>query len=124
LVADDNHDAAVSLRFVLEGQGHVVRTTANGEEAVEQVAEFAPQVVFMDVGMPILNGIEATRLIRQHPGGRDIIIAALTGWGQPQDRERTRLAGVDRHVVKPISPAEIAEVLSLVGRNGKPELAS
>jgi PAS domain S-box-containing protein len=118
LVADDNTDAAISLRLVLEGAGHDVRTAANGHEAVRQVADFAPHLVFMDIGMPELDGVEATRLIRQQPNGADMVIVALTGWGQLQDRDRTRAAGVNRHIVKPISPEEITEILALAARSG------
>jgi CheY-like chemotaxis protein len=112
LVADDNTDAAASLRFLLEAHGHIVRIAVSGHEAVQQAGAFAPHIVFMDIGMPGLDGIEATRLIRQQPNGKDIVIIALTGWGQPQDRDRTRQAGVNRHVVKPISPEEVAEILA------------
>jgi CheY-like chemotaxis protein len=118
LVADDNTDAAISLRLVLENAGHDVRTAANGHEAVQQVADFAPHVVFMDIGMPELDGVEATRLIRQQPNGEHMVIVALTGWGQLQDRDRTRAAGVNRHIVKPISPEEITEILALAAASG------
>jgi signal transduction histidine kinase/CheY-like chemotaxis protein len=112
VVADDNADAAYSLRLLLEVAGHEVRTATNGREALEQVEAFEPALVFMDLGMPHLDGVEAARLIRARAGGKPIVIIALTGWGQPQDRERTRQAGVDRHIVKPISPEDIAEVIA------------
>jgi PAS domain S-box-containing protein len=116
LVADDNLDAANSLRLLLELEGHVVRVATTGREALEQARTFAPMLIFMDVGMPDLDGIEATRLIRDLPHGQDIVIVALTGWGQPQDRLRTMVAGVNRHIVKPISPEDIAAVLALANR--------
>jgi two-component system CheB/CheR fusion protein len=99
--------------MLLEVSGHRVRTAATGREALLQVLEFQPALVFMDVGMPDLDGVQATQQIRHHPRGRDIVIVALTGWGQAQDRLRTQLAGVDRHIVKPISAADIAELLAL-----------
>jgi PAS domain S-box-containing protein len=113
VVADDNADAADSLRLLLEVSGHEIRTAANGREALALVMDFQPALVFMDVGMPDLDGVQATQRIREHRCGRDIMIVALTGWGQAQDRLRTQLAGVDRHFVKPISPRDIAEVLRL-----------
>jgi PAS domain S-box-containing protein len=113
LVADDNGDSADSLTMVLQLAGHDVRNVRNGREAVEVAATFAPQLVFMDIGMPEMDGLEATRAIRRGPQGADVLIVALTGWGQTRDRERTRAAGVDRHVVKPISPEELDHVLAL-----------
>ena len=113
VVADDNIDSAHTLCVLLEAEGHEVRLAATGREAVQQVAEFKPNIVFMDVGMSDMDGVEATRHIREHSDGQRIDIVALTGWGQPKDRERTRLAGADRHVVKPIGPEELSEVLQL-----------
>jgi CheY-like chemotaxis protein len=97
----------------LEVGGHDIHTAANGHEALAQVEKFHPALVFMDVGMPDLDGLQATRRIRQLPHGGDIVIVALTGWGQAHDRLRTHMAGVDRHIVKPISAADIAELLIL-----------
>lgn len=116
LVVDDNIDAARSLSVLLELGGHDVRVATNGHDAVTQAAAFHPQLIFMDLGMPDIDGVEATRRIRELPRGKDTIIVALTGWGQPQDRERTRLGGMDRHIVKPISPQDIADVLALASK--------
>ncbi len=113
LVADDNIDSANSLRSLLELEGHLVRTAATGREALQEVAAFEPALVFMDLGMPEMDGLETTRLIRQRARGNEIVVVALTGWGQPQDRERTRLAGVDRHLVKPIDPDDLAAAIAL-----------
>ncbi len=114
VVAEDNVDSAESLCAVLQLSGHDVRIANNGLRAVELAEEFDPHVVFMDIGMPEMDGIEATKRIRQAPAGDRHFVVALTGWGQRQDRERTRSAGVDRHVVKPISPEELTEILGLV----------
>jgi len=116
LVADDNEDSAGSLRLLLETSGHEVYIARDGVEAVQQAEHLRPAIIFMDVGMPGMDGIEATRRIRDRPYGKDIMIVALTGWGQPQDRERTKVAGADRHVVKPISPEDLAAALSLALR--------
>jgi CheY-like chemotaxis protein len=112
VVADDNEAAAHSLRMLLESAGHEVRTAATGFEALEQVERLRPEVVFMDIGMPGMDGLEATRRIRALPHGERVLIVALTGWGQLQDRERTRAAGVDLHIVKPISPEDLNAVLA------------
>ena len=116
LVADDNVDAARTMGLLLELRGQVVSVATSGHDAVRQAAQFLPEVIFMDVGMPDIDGVEATRRIRELPGGSTILIVALTGWGQPQDQERTRIGGMDRHIVKPISPDDIAEVLAIAAQ--------
>jgi PAS domain S-box-containing protein len=111
LVVDDSADAAASLMTLLELAGHEVRTAGDGAEAIEQTCEFCPDIIFMDLGMPRVDGVEATRRIRALPQGRDIRIIALTGWGQEADRERTRSAGMDDHIVKPVSPEALQRIL-------------
>src|SRR5690606_39135714 len=112
LVADDNADAAASLALLLEMQGHETRTAADGRQAVELASTFQPDIIFMDVGMPQLDGLEATRQIRAQPWGKSMLIVALTGWGQAEDRNQTRQVGMDLHLVKPISLEGIAAVLA------------
>lgn len=112
LVADDNTDAAKSLAMLLQMQGHETCTAADGRQAVELAASFQPEIIFMDLGMPRVDGLEATRQIRAQPWGRSILIVALTGWGQQHDRHRTRQVGMDIHLVKPISMDGIAAVLA------------
>jgi CheY-like chemotaxis protein len=111
LVVDDSVDAAASLMTLLELAGHEVRTAADGAEAIEQASEFCPDIIFMDLGMPRVDGAEATRRIRALPQGRNVRIIALTGWGQEADRERTRSAGMDDHIVKPVSPEALQNIL-------------
>src|SRR5690606_8435950 len=86
LVADDNADAAASLALVLEMKGHEVRSAHDGIEAVQIAESFAPQVAILDLGMPRLDGYEVCRRLRSQPHGRDMLIIALTGWGQSEDR--------------------------------------
>lgn len=112
LVADDNSDAAQSLALLLEVMGHEVRTAADGAEAVAVAAEFAPNVVLLDIGMPRMDGYEACRRIRRLPGGDHIVLAALTGWGQAEDRRRSREAGFDHHLVKPVEPGALEALLA------------
>ena len=111
LVVDDNSDSAASLALLLEMEDYEVRTAADGEEAIEQVQAFEPQIVFMDLAMPRLNGVEAARRIRALPAGQSVRVVALTGWGQEADRQRTREAGMDHHLVKPISLDALRSVL-------------
>ena len=111
LVADDNTDAASSLAVLLQLEGHEVLTAVDGLQAVERAQRFRPDVVFMDIGMPLLDGIEAARRIRSHPWGREMHIVALTGWGIEAERNRTAAAGMDAHLLKPADPRELAAIL-------------
>ncbi|HWP18221.1 MAG TPA: ATP-binding protein [Burkholderiaceae bacterium] len=111
LVCDDNRDAVESLAVLLELLGHEVRACGDGMQAVEAFEAWRPQVILMDIGMPGLDGYGACRKIRERPGGDDVFIVALTGWGQPEDRERGRQAGFDAHLLKPIEPAALQAVL-------------
>ena len=112
LVADDNADAADSLAMLLQAQGHVVLTASDGRRAVEVAEAFRPNVILMDVSMPHLDGLEATREIRRHEWGAEIRIIALTAWGQETERRRTRDAGMDAHLVKPVDSRALAAALS------------
>jgi len=116
LVVDDNRDGATSLAMMLRLLGDEVRTAHDGIEAVEAAAEFRPEVILMDVGMPRMNGLEAARLIKNEPWGKEIIIIALTGWGQENDRARTFEAGCDDHMVKPVDFAELQKKLAIQPR--------
>jgi PAS domain S-box-containing protein len=111
LVVDDNRDGADSLAMMLELFGNEIATAHDGIEAVERAEQFRPEVILMDVGMPKLNGLDAARCIRAQPWGRGITIIALTGWGQENDRERTRDAGCDGHLVKPVSFDDLQKLL-------------
>jgi PAS domain S-box-containing protein len=123
LVVDDNHDSARSMARLLKLMGHEVRTAHDGLEAVEAAEEFRPEVILMDVGMPRLNGFEATRRIRERPWGRSVIVIALTGWGQEGDRLQSREAGCQGHLVKPVDLADLEKLLTQVERDGSREHA-
>lgn len=112
LVVDDNHDAAVSLGMLVELLGHDVRTAYDGVEALNVAAEFHPDVVLLDIGMPRMDGYEACRRLRAQPWGANIRVIAVTGWGQEHDRHRSQQAGFDEHLVKPVAPAAIANILA------------
>jgi signal transduction histidine kinase/CheY-like chemotaxis protein len=112
LIADDNADAAASLAMLLQLGGHQVQTAADGREAVKLAERFRPDVIFLDVGMPNLDGVEAARQIRVRPWGQHVRIVALTGWGQEVERRRTEAAGIDLHLVKPVDPHALAAILT------------
>lgn len=112
LVVDDNHDAAISLSMLLRLQGHEVRVAHNGLSALEVAASFRPDLIFLDLGMPGMDGYEVARRIRQIPGLETTILAALTGWGQQEDRRRTKEAGFDHHLVKPPEPQAVESLLA------------
>jgi PAS domain S-box-containing protein len=112
LVVDDNRDGAESLSLMLEMVGHEVQTAYDGVEAVQRAESFRPDVVLMDVGMPRMNGHEATRRIRSQPWGQDMTIIALTGWGQSSDRALSRGVGCDGHLVKPVSLPDLEQKLA------------
>jgi PAS domain S-box-containing protein len=112
LVVDDNRDSAKSLAMLLKLRGNDVLTAHDGVEAVEAAGEFRPEVILMDVGMPRLDGYEATRRIREQPWGPPAIIIALTGWGQEGDRVLSKAAGCDGHLVKPVSLTDLEQLLT------------
>jgi PAS domain S-box-containing protein len=112
LVVDDNRDSAISLSKLLTLAGHQTRTAHDGLEAVEAAGEFRPDVVLLDIGLPKLNGYEAARRIRQEPWGKTMMLVALTGWGQDDDRQQSKDAGFDRHLVKPVDSVALREVLA------------
>jgi PAS domain S-box-containing protein len=111
LVADDNRDAADSLAMVLRLGGHEVHAVHDGQEAVEAAAWFRPDLALLDIGMPKLNGYEVARRIRAQPWGRGVLLVALTGWGQEEDKRRAREAGFDQHLTKPAAPADLERLL-------------
>jgi CheY-like chemotaxis protein len=109
LVAEDNEDAAEMMRLMLRVKGHDVKVAADGVQAVDMAARFRPHIVFLDIGMPRMDGYEAARRIRELLG-RDVVLVALTGWGQDEDKRRSRRAGFDQHLTKPPEP-EVLERL-------------
>jgi PAS domain S-box-containing protein len=111
LVVDDNQDGAESLAMLLRADGHAVSVAHDGVRATEAVAAFQPDVILLDIGLPGMNGYEACRAIRARPGGERIVIAALTGWGQDDDHRKSREAGFDAHLVKPVEREALAALL-------------
>ena len=111
VVADDNEDSAQSFAMLLSFSGHEVRIAHDGEQALDAMRNFRPDVAFLDIGMPRLSGYEVAELVRAEPWGREMKLIAVTGWGQPDDKMRARTAGFDQHLVKPIDPSEVDRLL-------------
>lgn len=114
LVADDNRDSADTMSMMLETLGHDVCTAYDGAEALRTAERSRPAVAILDIGMPALNGYEVCERIRAQPWGKNMVLIALTGWGQEDDRRRAEDAGFDHHLVKPVNPTTIAALLSSV----------
>jgi CheY-like chemotaxis protein len=112
LIVDDNVDAVRVLSIVVKKLGNEVCVAYDGVEAIAAAEEFRPEVVLLDLGMPKLDGYGAARHIRQQPWGQNMTLIALTGWGQEADKQRTRDAGFDHHLVKPADPSELRRLLS------------
>ena len=112
LVVDDNQDSAQTLSMMLKLMGHQTATAFDGLMAVEIAAGYGPHLILLDIGLPKMNGYEVCRRIRQQPGGCEIFIVALTGWGQDEDRLRSEQAGFDLHLVKPVSVPALSELLA------------
>jgi PAS domain S-box-containing protein len=112
LVVDDLRDSTDSLAMMLRAKGHDVRTAYDGYEAVEIALQYRPDVVILDIGMPRLNGYDAARMIREQSGGDSPMLIALTGWGHDENRLRTKEAGFDHHLVKPVEPAVLTKLLA------------
>ena len=116
LIVDDNMAAAEILAMAIQLLGNEVRVAHDGVEGVKAAEEYQPDIVLMDIGMPNMNGYEATRHIRQQPWGKEMMIVALTGWGQEKDKEITQKSGFNHHLVKPADPAELQRLLAQSAR--------
>jgi CheY-like chemotaxis protein len=112
LVVDDNQDAAESLALYLGMFGHEVRLAFDGLAAVEAAEQFRPHVALVDIGLPKLNGYDTARRIRAEPWGKNMMLVAVTGWGQDDDVRRAAEAGFDKHLTKPVDPQALAELVA------------
>jgi PAS domain S-box-containing protein len=112
LVVDDSRDAADSLALLLESLGADVHTAMDGPAALDELDSYRPSVMLLDIGMPGMDGLEVARRARQRPDSRDLTVIALSGWGQDEDRRRSREAGVDYHMVKPVDLDELGRLLT------------
>jgi CheY-like chemotaxis protein len=114
LVADDNRDSADSLSTLLELRDYEVQTAYDGFEALQLASSFRPRVSLLDIGMPRINGYDSARRIRQQEWGKDMILIAITGWGQDEDKQIALEAGFDYHLTKPIDPSDLEKLLKSV----------
>lgn len=118
LVVDDNRDSVMTLGMMLGMMRHEVREAYDGSQAVAVAREYRPNLILMDIGMPLLNGYEACRKIREQEWGGEITIVALSGWGQEEDKRRAEAAGFDGHLTKPVDPGALAELVASLPRSG------
>ncbi len=122
LVVDDNLDAAEMLATLLELDGHETRTAPDGPAALDLAGEFSPEIVFLDIGLPGMNGYELARRLRALPGLAAVRLVAVTGWGQDDDRRQSANAGIDRHLTKPVDPNAVRAMVGMPadGEAGRP----
>ncbi|HKH48882.1 MAG TPA: ATP-binding protein, partial [Thermoanaerobaculia bacterium] len=112
LVVDDNRDATATLEMLVQLWGHEVRTAHTGPAALAEAAIYRPEVVLLDIGLPGMDGYEVAQRLRKLDGLRKVLLIAITGYGQENDRRRSREAGFDQHLVKPVDPTRLQEVLA------------
>jgi CheY-like chemotaxis protein len=112
LIVDDNEDGAESLAMLLQFGGHETHMAHDGLEAIEATERLRPDAVLLDIGLPGLNGYEVCKRIRTEPWGKEIVLVALTGWGQEEDRHRSRDAGFNAHMVKPVDHDLLLKLLA------------
>jgi signal transduction histidine kinase/ActR/RegA family two-component response regulator len=112
LVVDDNEDSADSLAMLLHMLGHEVKTANDGESALGAAAEFRPDVAILDIGLPKVNGYDLAKQIREHPWARDMVLVALTGWGQEEHRRRSAESGFNHHLIKPVEFEVLQQILA------------
>jgi PAS domain S-box-containing protein len=115
LVVDDNQDAVTSLATWLELIGHEIQIAHDGLAALEAAVAFKPDVLLLDIGLPKMNGYDVARKVREQPWGEKMVLVAITGWGQDKDREKSREAGFNHHMVKPIDHAALTRILAKLG---------
>lgn len=123
MVVDDNRDAAELLGSVLRRAGHTVLSVYSGMDALDALPRFAPQVVIMDIGMPVMDGYETATRMRQQPWGKSAVLIALSGWGQETDMDRSRRAGFDHHLVKPVEQEALEELIAQLPDKAAPKRA-
>jgi CheY-like chemotaxis protein len=116
LVIEDNPDVARSIARLLAIVGHDVRVAQDGESGLRVAREFAPDAMLLDIGLPVVDGLQVARRIRQEPGLRNVLLIALTGYGQDADRQATKDAGFDHHLSKPVDFKTIESILATVDR--------
>jgi CheY-like chemotaxis protein len=120
LMVDDNVDTVLSFSMLLKASGHDVRPAHDGPTAVQAALDYRPDVVVLDIGLPGLNGYEVAKRIRQHPVLKNVVLVAMTGYGQETDRQRSQEAGFDHHLVKPARFEQLQQILATVSEKARP----
>jgi two-component system, chemotaxis family, CheB/CheR fusion protein len=120
LIVDDSPDAASVLALMLWADGHEARTADDGLTAVRRAEATPPDVVICDLAMPGMDGYEVARRLRATPGLERVTLIAMTGFGHDEDRDRSRSAGFDHHLVKPVDPTELERILEMIALNSSP----
>lgn len=116
MVIDDNKDAAESMSMLFELWGHEVKCAYDGRTALEAAAQYCPDAVFLDIGLPGMDGYEIAERLREQPQSAQTVLVAITGYGQDEDRRRSREAGIDHHLVKPVAPETLQKLLESLQR--------
>jgi DNA-binding response OmpR family regulator len=117
LVVDDNADAATMLKLLLEMKGHEVRTAHDASTALAEAHQYRPDIMLLDIGLPGMNGFEVARRLRSQPDLTGLVLVALTGYGQENDRRLSREVGFDHHLVKPVDITALDAILA--GKAGR-----
>lgn len=112
LVADDNRAGTDSMAMLLELDGHQTANAYDGVEALTIAESLRPEIILLDIGMPRLNGYEVAQRLRAEAWGKNIVIIAMSGWGQEKDQQRSRASGFDRHLIKPVNPEDLAKLIA------------
>lgn len=120
LVADDSVDAAESVGMLLELRGHDVRLAHTGQQAIELAASYRPDVILLDISLPDMSGYEVAQALQGAAGDTRPVLIAVTGLGREEDRARTRAAGIDLHLTKPVEPATLMDLLATLGEPRPP----
>jgi len=121
LVVDDNVDSAKTIGMLLQASGHEIRIIHDGLAALDAALDFRPRVVLLDIGLPGLDGFEVAKRLRQHASLQNILLVAMTGYGQESDRQRSKEAGFDHHLVKPANFKQVLQILTTVSENLEPK---
>jgi len=121
LVVDDYADSAESMAALLEMDGHEVRIAHDGVTAIEMARQYQPGIVFLDIGLPGINGFEVARTLRAAPETQHCVLIAVSGYGQPEDQRRSRDTGFNHHLVKPIDPLALRQVLNSIEHSDAPQ---
>ncbi len=122
LIVDDNHDSAQSLAMMLQLKGHETQTVHDGLAALNAAEQFRPEMILLDLGLPNMNGFDICQRIREQPWSAGMIVTAVTGWGQDEDRRRSSAAGFDYHLVKPVELSSLDNLLIAIGNPTLPQL--